>query len=348
MAATIKDIAKKTGLGVATISSYLNGGHVREYNRVKIEAAIEELHFEVNEVARGLKTNSTKTIGIVIPELQNLFFTEIVSKATKIWRQEGYAAIVCECHSRIEEEKEAIAFLQKKRVDGLLLSPVSEEKKQIQKLAERKPVVLIDRFVSNMGCSGVIVNNRDAVRSAVRMLAECGHRKIGFIGGPRDLYTARERLEGYRQAMRELERAEMSQRKRQKPDEKQELLVCETDYTIAGGSQAVRTLLQAVPDVTALLVSNYETTVGALIALNELGKRVPEDISIVGYDNVDFARAFHPRLTIVTQPTEEIARQAACMMLEQLAGYEQERKLRDDRLVVLQAGMLQGESVRYL
>ena len=125
MAATIKDIAKKTGLGVATISSYLNGKHVREYNRIKIEAAIEELHFEVNEVARGLKTNSIRTIGVVIPELGSLFFTEIISKASQVLRQYGYATIICECHNQKEEEREAIQFLQKKRVDGLLISPVS-------------------------------------------------------------------------------------------------------------------------------------------------------------------------------------------------------------------------------
>ena len=105
MGATIKDIAKRTGLGLATISSYLNGGNVREKNRIKIEEAIKELHFEVNEVARGLKTNRTKTIGIVIPELNNIFFAEIITEAEDILRSHGYATIICDCRSDIEREQ---------------------------------------------------------------------------------------------------------------------------------------------------------------------------------------------------------------------------------------------------
>ena len=108
MAATMKDIARRTGLGLATISSYFNGGNVREKNRIKIEEAIEELHYEVNEVARGLKTNATKTVGVVIPELNNVFCAEIISGMEDILRSHGYAAIVCDCRTDKKLEKEAV------------------------------------------------------------------------------------------------------------------------------------------------------------------------------------------------------------------------------------------------
>lgn len=111
MAATMKDIARRTGLGLATISSYFNGGNVREKNRIKIEEAIEELHYEVNEVARGLKTNATKTVGVVIPELNNVFCAEIISGMEDILRSHGYAAIVCDCRTDKNLEREAVDFL---------------------------------------------------------------------------------------------------------------------------------------------------------------------------------------------------------------------------------------------
>ena len=111
MAATIKDIAKKTGLGLATISSYINGGNVREANRIKIEAAIEELHYEINEVARGLKTNKTKTIGVVIPELNNIFCTEIITSMEDVLRNHGYATIVCDCRTDKKLEEDTTEYL---------------------------------------------------------------------------------------------------------------------------------------------------------------------------------------------------------------------------------------------
>ena len=118
MAATMKDIARRTGLGLATISSYFNGGNVREKNRKKIEEAIEELHYEVNEVARNLKTNATKTIGVVIPELNNTFCAEIISGMEDILRNHGYATMICDCRTDRKLEQEAVDFLLRKRVDG--------------------------------------------------------------------------------------------------------------------------------------------------------------------------------------------------------------------------------------
>ena len=124
MAATIKDIANHTGLGLATISAYLNSGNVREKNRAKIELAIKELNFEVNEVARGLKTNRTHTIGVVIPELNNIFCTEIITGMEDILRKKGYATIVCDCRTDKKLEREAVDFLYRKRVDGIINMPV--------------------------------------------------------------------------------------------------------------------------------------------------------------------------------------------------------------------------------
>ena len=138
MAATMKDIARRTGLGLATISSYFNGGNVREKNRIKIEEAIQELHYEVNEVARGLKTNATKTIGVVIPELNNTFCAEIITGMEDVLRSHGYATIVCDCRTIRGWSGMQWSFLSRKRVDGIISMPVDAEGNHLKKIPENR------------------------------------------------------------------------------------------------------------------------------------------------------------------------------------------------------------------
>lgn len=311
MAATMKDIAKRTGLGLATISSYFNGGNVREKNRAKIEEAIEELHYEVNELARNLKTNATKTIGVVIPELNNTFFAEIITEMEDILRSHGYATIVCDCRTDKNLECEAVEFLLRKRVDGIINMPVDKMGNHLLQFQKTgKPIVLIDRKIQGLACDSVLVDNQKAGENAVGLLLEKGHRNIGIISGPRDIFTAQERLNGYARAHAEYEVPV------------QESLIYHGDYTIQGGVEALKELILRNPHMTAVFVTNYEMTMGAVIAMNELGLRIPEDLSVIGFDNLQFARACHPKLTIVTQPTEAIAREAANRMLKHLEGHQ--------------------------
>ena len=212
MGATMKDIAQETGLGLATISSYLNGGNVREKNRIKIEEAIEKLHFEVNEVARGLKTNRTKTIGIILPELNNIFFSEIITAAEDLLRSHGYATMICDCRSDVKREEEAAEFLLHRRVDGLIMMPTGAEKKVFDRFRKSgRPVVLIDRRMENGDCDCVLVDNEGAAQNAVKRLMQKGHKKIGMITGPDNVYTARERQRGYELAIQESSKARSAQ-----------------------------------------------------------------------------------------------------------------------------------------
>ena len=305
MAATMKDIARRTGLGLATISSYFNGGNVREKNRIKIEEAIEELHYEVNEVARGLKTNATKTVGVVIPELNNVFCAEIISGMEDILRSHGYAAIVCDCRTDKKLEKEAVDFLTRKRVDGIINMPVDMTGAHLNEFQKTgKPIVLIDRMIQGISCDCVLVDNVNAAEKAVGMLVEQQHQKIGLIGGPDEVFTARQRMLGY---------------------------------------MAVEELVKENPDMTAVFVTNYEMTMGAVIGLNEMGVSMPEEISLVGFDNLPFARACRPALTIVSQPTEKIARETAQIMLERLEGRDE---LPDHIVRKLQTDIFMGKSIR--
>lgn len=335
MAATMKDIARRTGLGLATISSYFNGGNVREKNRIKIEEAIEELHYEVNEVARGLKTNATRTIGVVIPELNNTFCAEIITGMEDVLRSHGYATIVCDCRTDKKLEREAVEFLTRRRVDGIINMPVDEEGNHLKRFQKTgKPIVLIDRKIQGIDCDSVLVDNIKAAEDAVRYFIGRGHRNIGIIGGPEEVFTAQERMAGYYKA---LESAGIPVR---------ESLIWHGDYTIQGGVRGLEELVQNNPEMTAVFVTNYEMTMGAMIGVNELGIRIPEQLSMIGFDNLQFARACNPKLTIVAQPTDGIAREVAKVMLNHLenAG-ETPGELFSEKL---ETEIIAGKSVRVL
>lgn len=332
VAATIKDIAKQTGLGLATISSYLNGGNVREQNRIKIEQAIEELHYEVNEVARGLKTNKTKIIGIIIPELNNIFCAEIITEVEDILRAHGYATMICDCRTDEKREKEAVEFLKKRRVDGVIVMPSGNKGKHLNLFSKAGiPVVLIDRKLNDIDCDCVLVDNYKGTKEAVHLLIEKGHRKIGMIAGPEEVFTAKERLLGYVEALKEAKL----------PVE--EKLISHGDYTISGGAAGMRQLVEQNQDMTAVVISNYEMTMGAMIEANELQIQIPEQVSVIGYDNIAFARACVPKLSIVTQPTKEIAKNVSDLMLQRLESYGE---LTERMVVKLQTGFVEGKSVK--
>ena len=335
MAATMKDIARRTGLGLATVSSYFNGGNVREKNRIKIEEAIEELHYEVNEVARGLKTNATRTIGVVIPELNNTFCAEIITGMEDVLRSHGYATIVCDCRTDKKLEREAVEFLIRRRVDGIINMPVDEEGNHLKRFQKTgKPIVLIDRKLQGINCDSVLVDNKKAAEDAVRYFIERGHQNIGIIGGPEEVFTAQERMAGYYKA---LESAGIPVN---------ESLIWHGDYTILGGVRGLEELVQNNPEMTAVFVTNYEMTMGAMIGVNELGIRIPEQLSMIGFDNLQFARACNPKLTIVAQPTDGIAKEVAKVMLDRLENTgEASGALFSEKL---ETEIIAGKSVRVL
>ena len=206
MAATMKDLARETGLGLATISKYFNGGTVRSKNRLLIEAAVKKLHYVPNEVARSLKTQQTRVIGVIIPELSNAFITSIISSMEDILRRHDYAVIVCDCRSDPKREKEAVEFLMHRRVDGLINMATDATGEHLKAALEAGiPILLVDRLINSLRnrVSAVIIDNAYASGQAVHKLLDLGHRKIGLVLGSPHLYTTDARLNGYLNALRE-------------------------------------------------------------------------------------------------------------------------------------------------
>lgn len=310
MAVTIKDLAKETGLANATISAYLNGIPVREYNRVKIEEAIKKLGYTRNDYARGLKTHRSGTIGVLIPELSSVFSTTIITEMEETLREKGYGIIVCDCRTDLKREEESIRFLLSKMVDGLIIMPVSADKSTFGTAIDKKiPVVVIDRKTNSKDVSHVVINNREISRAATERILAKGCRKIALVTGDMSVYTAKERKEGYEEAMRSAGLYDDS-------------FVMNGGLSVEGGYAATKDILANMPDVQAIFVTNYEMTIGSIIALNEEGKKIGKDIEFTGFDKVEITRAFVPAMETVNQPLEEIGRVAAATMTEMIDGAE--------------------------
>ena len=334
MAATIKDIARETGLSLATISKYINGGNLREKNRVAIERAIKKLDYHVNEYARGLKSKKSRTVGMVLPELSNLFNMKIVSVIERILQEQGYSVIICDSQNNLEQEARSVEFLLSKQVDGIINIPMGNSSSHLAPAVEHQiPILLLDRPLDKLNdvVSCVLIDNQRAARLAVRRLLDAGHRSIGVVVGPAGVYTAEMRLKGYREALEEYGI----------PFE--ERLVARASLTVEGGYRQMRRLLKESKDMTAVFVTNYEMTLGALIALNKEGVQIPQELSIVGFDNImDLSRVFRPSLTIVSQPMEQIGIQAARLMLERLSGDASAAPM----TVTLSATLREGASIQ--
>ena len=335
MAATMKDLSRETGLGLATISKYFNGGTLREKNRVLIEAAVKKLHYVPNEVARSLKTQQSRTIGVIIPELSNAFITSIISSMEDILRKHDYAVIVCDCRSDPKREKEAVEFLLHRRVDGLINMATDMTGSHLKAaMAANIPVLLIDRLVESLRgkTSAVIIDNAHAAGQAVRKLTSLGHRKIGLILGNPGLYTTAQRRIGYLNALQEAGISPVDD------------YIRYGDYTMDGGYQAVLELLSLEHRPTALFVTNFEMTLGAMIALQRNHIRVPQDLSVIGFDKLELFGEIYPDLTLVCQPQLSIGREAAQLMLDLLNSQDGIQH----RIVTLNTELIQGKTTAAL
>lgn len=309
---TIKDVAKYTNLSIATISKYINGGNVLEQNKEIIEEAIKALNFRVNELARGLKTNKTKTIGILIPNLEQAFCTSIVSNVENILLKQGYSTIICDYKENAVLEKEKLQFLVNKMVDGIILMPLGdgvEDQSIIQEVIDNGVIiVLIDRVLKEVQCDVVLVDNLNAAYNAVEEFIVRGHKRIGIISGPEDVYTAQERLKGYYRVHEDYSM------------EVHEELIKKGDFKIDSGYNFLNELMSMEEPPTAVFITNYEMTLGAIMAVNESNITVPNELSLIGFDNLELARVVKPPLSIVIQPMQSIGETSAEVLLKRLNG----------------------------
>ena len=332
MPATIIDIKNRTGLSLATISKYLNGGNVLPENRVKIEAAIKDLNYEVNEIARGLVTKKTKTIGIMVHSVDSPFCGQLLHFLSEILRAHGYAILICDSNNDIEQEEQNVRHLLGRKVDGIIVIPVSEKAGFLECTKKRNvPVVLLDRALTGGSFDCVKIDNRAAVINAMEVLLKNNHKKIAMIASGRE-YTGRERYAGFLEAMK---KAGIKVNKN---------FVCLGNHSLAWGYESMKKLLALKARPTAVFTDNYEITLGAMMAVNESGLKCPEDISVVGFDDQIIFHLIDPPIYMVEQPLEEMSKKAVELLLERIGG----GSLDKPKEISLDTRLVEGSSVKSL
>lgn len=307
MSTTIKDVARLAGLSVGTVSKYINGQKVKEKTRIAIEDAIETLNFRPNNIAKGLRNSKSYSVAILMPRLDSLFCTSMVSSIESTLLPRGYSVIVCECHDDAEMELEKAKFLIDKMVDGVILIPYSHEAKVIKLFHKNNiPVVVLDQELSNYKTDCVVLDNECAGYEPVKHIINKGHDNIGIIIGNPNHYTTKGRLEGYKKAL-------INSGK----DIKEEYIQY-GNYTIDGGYESMLRLCNLRNRPSAVFISNYDMTIGAYLAINYLDLKIPEDISVFGFDNFPLSNVVKPALSFVGQPIEKMGRDAGELMYKRM------------------------------
>ncbi len=302
---TIKDVAKKTGYSMATISKYINGGKVKPRYAENIQKVIEELKFKPNYIAQALRSNTTYTVGVLVPDLVNLFSMHIVSSLEWELQKSGYCTLVCDCANDVQFEGAKIQFLLDKQVDGLVIMPCSYEGGHIKEIVNNKvPIVLIDRLCNNLDVDAIITNNKEISEKATSYLLDSFSRVA--IVCSKNIYTADERMQGYLDAHAN-KNATVFDR-----------YIKMGHNTIRGGYEAMNELWIESKRPEALFITNYEMTIGVMMAINELGINISTEITIIGFDSIDLVKVVKPSLMAISQPMDAIGKTAGKQILTRI------------------------------
>jgi LacI family transcriptional regulator len=306
---TMRDVAKAAGVSTATVSRVLNKpDEVEQTLTERVLRAIQELNYRPNLVARGLRTQATSVIALIISDIENPFFTSVCRGVEDAASRAGYSVMVCNADEDLGKERDYIAMLAAQRVAGIIISPASAELTDISPLQERGiKVVALDRLLP-IATDSVRVDNRAGARAATHHLLASGARRVACITGTHGATTARDRLAGYLEALAVAG---------VKPDP---TLQHFADFKEQGGYDAVAQVLELEDPPDAIFVANNRMTTGALHALADHGIAIPEDVSIVGFDELPWADVVTPSITTVRQPTYEMGTAAAGMLLERISG----------------------------
>jgi LacI family transcriptional regulator len=299
-------VAARAGVSTATVSRVLSGSTVvRPALARSVRAAAAALGYEPNRIARSLRVRRTRLAGVLIPDVQNPFFTSVVRGVEDVLQAEGWTLLLGNSDDHPEREQAYLATLRAEGAAGIVLVPGLKPAAYRRLLGQGLALVAIDRAPARFDVDRVTVANRDGAEEAVRHLASLGHQRIAFIGGPAGLSTAEERRAGYERA---LEAAGVPPRS---------ALVERGDFRPSGGRAAMERLLaRARPD--AVFVANDLMTLGVYEAVRARGLRIPEDLAVVGFDDAPWAAWLAPPLTTVAQPAYDLGRTAARLLLDRL------------------------------
>jgi len=304
----IKDVAKRAGVAPITVSRVINkSGYASEGTRKRVVAAIEELGYVPNTIARGLRSKRTHTLALVVTDITNPFFTLIARGVEDQASTVGFTVIFCNTDESQEKEENYTSILVQKQVDGVLLVPACSHLKSIEFLRNNNiPVVLIDRTIPGVQTDVVRCNSEEGAYNLIRHLIDLGHKRISTITGPQGVSTSADRVNGYHRAMVEAEL-------------ESNIHVYYGAFTQASGYQLTNQAVGVAPNPTALFGTNNFITIGMLKALRHLSIRVPHEMAVVGFDDLPSAMVVDPFLTVAAQPAYEMGQRATQLLLERIS-----------------------------
>ena len=310
---TLEEVAARAGVGRGTVSRVVNGSpQVSERTRIRVMRAVDELGYVPNMAARALVTKRTGAIALVISEPEERifgepFFAGVVRGITTVVGEASRQLVLALVQTR-EQVDRLDTYLTRQHVDGVLVLSAHDADTLPSRLQGRGlPVVLCGRPGRGGAMSYVDVDNTGGARDAVSHLVANGHRRVALIAGPQDMIAGRDRLDGYRLALTEAGR------------QVEDSLVEVGDFSEASGAAAMRALLDRCPDIDAVFAASDPMALGALRALREAGRKVPDDVALVGFDDGPLAAVSDPPLTTVHQPMERLGREMATMLLGQIS-----------------------------
>lgn len=305
MKVSIFDVAKKSGLSVVTVSRVLNNStSVREKNRLKVLEAMKELDYHPNAAARSLARGKTRIIGLIVTTLQDSFLDEVVREITDALEAQGYY-VALSVSSDIQDKEHYL--IQEERVDGLIILSPLNEGPYVTELKKRKiPFVLIDNQMDIPSVSSVIVDNYKGGYDATKYLLDLGHTKVAHLRGPELFLSAKEREKGFIQALKDAGLRPFA--------------IEQGEFGIPEGYRMARKWIQEGTLPTAIFAGDDYMAIGAINAFMEAGIRVPDEISIVGYDDQFLAAELRPHLTTIRQPSRRIGLTAVDMIMKQING----------------------------
>ncbi len=308
---TIVEVAKRASVSIATVSNVIRGTkRVSPKLRERVEAAIRELDYTPNAIARGLKVKQTRMLGMVLPDITNPFFPSIIRGAEDTAFERDYFLVTANSDEQIGRERRLLSALRSYRADGILLaSAPGNDTSHIRRTIDSGiSVVFLDRPVTGIKADAVLLDNVRGAHECVRHLLQQGHRRIAIITGPLRLQNARERLQGYEEALRESDIPV------------DPALILQGDYRLESGTRLARQLIASSIESSAIFVCNGVMTVGVMKAFEELHLRCPEDISLATFDDLTLDHSFHSHLTAVVQPGYEMGARAASLLMDRIEG----------------------------
>lgn len=308
---TLKEVAEKAGVSITTVSRVINDNEmVKSDTRDRIQKAMQEMGYHPSRVAqrlRGTKGRS-KLFGLIIPDIQNAFYSNIVRGIEDVAYKQNYAVILCNSDEDQEKEQFYLEVLRSESVDGIIFPPINQDSKVVDDLLKSGlPLVCVDRRLRTEDVDTVVVDNKIGSYQVTNYLLGLGHNRIGLITSAGNYSSFKERQKGYEQALSE------------HGIEVDPFLIGYGDQrSTESGKRLVLKMLNNKKRPSALFVTNNLFLLGALEIIHELGLRIPEDISIVGFDDMPWARSFYPPLTVVAQPGYEMGQKAAEMLFSRL------------------------------